>query len=97
MTAAEFIGSLSGAEPPVGCTPALQALWHAGKKNWEQAHTLAQEIHTKEGSWVHAYLHRVEGDLSNADYWYRRSGHERPACSLEAEWEGITKSLLSAE
>ena len=72
----------------------LLALWWAGKGEWDQAHEIAQEIDARDGSWVHAYLHRVEGDASNAGYWYRRAG--RPAASGEprAEWEAIVAEML---
>lgn len=73
--------------------PLLHALWHDAQGNWDRAHQIAQDIETPEGAWVHAYLHRKEGDQFNADYWYRRAG--RPSCktSLEAEWGEIVGGL----
>jgi hypothetical protein len=75
---------------------ALQALWWAGKGDWERAHQCAQQ---QEGDpacdWVHAYLHRVEGDLGNAGYWYRRAGKPAATGPLAAEWDAIAATLLA--
>lgn len=90
----EFKASMSEALPPKGITASLAALWYAGKGDWEQAHAIAQDVPTREGSWVHAYLHRVEGDQWNANYWYNRAGRSMPALSLEQEWAEIVQSLL---
>jgi hypothetical protein len=90
----EFKASMSDALPPKGITASLAALWYAGKGDWEQAHAIAQDVPTREGSWVHAYLHRVEGDQWNANYWYNRAGRSIPALSLEQEWAEIVQSLL---
>lgn len=85
--------------PPAGLPLALQALWHAAaaknQDGWERAHACAQAQPGESGAWVHAYLHRQEGDLENADYWYRRAGRERPAAmlTLAAEWEQIARAL----
>ena len=94
MTLHEFRESLTATEPPVGLTHALAGLWWDGKGNWERAHESAQQDEGVEGSWVHAYLHRKEGDQNNAAYWYRRAG--KPMCpeSLDAEWLGIARALL---
>lgn len=81
-------------ESPPHLSPVLQALWHAGKNDWEKAHQIAQSIISPEGSWVHAYLHRVEGDQANADYWYTRSGHPHPKITVEQEWEQIATILF---
>lgn len=72
----------------------LQALWHDAQGDWHKAHDIAQDIETPDGAWVHAYLHRKEGDLWNADYWYRRAGRTRPEVTLEAEWEEIVREFL---
>lgn len=93
MTFSEFKQSMSQpAPPPVDAL--LQALWYDAKDNWDAAHNLAQDVNTKDGSWIHAYLHRKEGDLGNASYWYHRAN--QPVCtkSLAEEWEAITKALL---
>jgi hypothetical protein len=86
---------MTGELPPKGITSSLAALWYAGKGDWEQAHAIAQDVPTREGSWVHAYLHRVEGDQGNAGYWYHRAGKTMPGAGLEREWADIVKALLS--
>ena len=83
------------AAPPAGASLPLQALWHDARGDWDAAHNAAQDEHGRDGSWVHAYLHRKEGDLGNAGYWYSRAGRKMPAQSvtLEAEWEAIAREL----
>lgn len=76
-------------------SPPLRALWHDARGNWDAAHTVAQDIHDAAGAWVHAYLHRKEGDSGNAAYWYRRAGQHQAADSLDAEWERIVTRLLA--
>ena len=80
--------------PPAQLSRALQALWFDAQGDWETAHQYVQDIDDEVGSWVHAYLHRKEGDLPNARYWYRRA--QRPVASgpLEDEWEAIVLELL---
>ena len=95
MTFNDFIKSLEQTTPPTELNPLLQALWFEGKGDWETSHTIAQDIHTKEASWIHAYLHRKEGDLGNASYWYHRAGKPVPTISLEKEWESIVRELLT--
>ena len=94
MTLEEFRESLSRAEPPAGLDLALTGLWWDAKGDWGRAHEAAQQDEGPAGSWVHAYLHRKEGDAGNAAYWYRRAG--KPVCrtSLDAEWEAIASALL---
>jgi hypothetical protein len=94
MTFEDFRQSLTATEPPAGLNLALAALWWDAKGDWKQAHESAQQDEGPEGSWVHAYLHRKEGDQSNASYWYIRAG--KPVCpeSLDVEWLGIVKELL---
>lgn len=94
MTLAEFKATLSDSAPPAGVRPALTALWHDARGHWDQAHSVAQDIEDKTGSWVHAYLHRKEGDLSNAAYWYRRAGRPAATCALMDEWSEIVEELL---
>ena len=86
----------SAAAPPAGAGLALQALWHDARGDWDRAHVCAQEDHGRDGSWVHAYLHRKEGDLGNAGYWYARAGRKMPAqnVTLEAEWAAMATELL---
>ena len=90
-----FTASLDAEAPPPNLSPALQALWHDAQGDWDAAHTLAQEQNDRHGAWVHAYLHRKEGDLANADYWYRRAGKSRPETSLADEWATIARTLLA--
>jgi hypothetical protein len=91
-----FKFSLGQAEPPAELSPPLEALWHQAKGKWENAHELVQGETTEAAAWVHAFLHRVEGDASNAGYWYRIAG--RPHCnnSLSTEWQEIASHLLGA-
>jgi hypothetical protein len=96
MDLAEFRSSLTGLEPPSGLAISLQALWQDAKGSWEAAHGLVQE-HEDDAScnWVHAYLHRKEGDLANAGYWYRRVNKPVNKNSLEEEWAEISAALLN--
>jgi hypothetical protein len=94
MNLAAFRASLKADAPPTGLSIALQALWRDGRGDFDGAHELAQQDEGGQGDWVHAYLHRKEGDPGNAAYWYRRA--KRPVCkdSLETEWEAIATALL---
>jgi hypothetical protein len=94
MTLQEFRHSLTREEPPGHLSLALAGLWWDAKGNWKQAHESAQQDESLAGSWVHAYLHRKEGDSSNAGYWYRRAGKPPAQSSLEQEWLKIAESLL---
>jgi hypothetical protein len=94
MTFAEFKGTLTQKKPPAGLTPALVALWWAGKDQWDKAHQIVMDEDNKECAWVHAYLHRVEGDLGNAGYWYRQARRPVPTKPLAAEWSAIAETLL---
>ena len=80
---------------PPETSQALQALWYEAKGQWDKAHELAQQAPDPIGAWVHAYLHRVEGDESNAGYWYRRAHKPHSEASLPEEWEEIASALLS--
>lgn len=82
------------AHPPKGLNRLLEALWYEAKGDWNKAHLLAQEVHTRDGAWVHGYLHLREGDSSNASYWYHQANQSMPATSLEEEWARIAKELL---
>jgi hypothetical protein len=95
MTLAEFKRSLGDAAPPPALTSTLVALWHDGKGDWEAAHRVAQDVDDENGAWVHAYLHRKEGDAPNASYWYRRSGRSHARVTLDEEWAQIVTALLS--
>ena len=94
---ADFYASLSESTPAHGFEPALVALWWAAKGNWEGAHQIVQVESDANSAWVHAYLHRVEGDLANAGYWYRQAGQPAAKDSLNAEWERIVSALLGSE
>ncbi len=95
MTLQEFRDSLRRDEPPGHLSFALAGLWWDARGTWKQAQESAQQDESPAGSWVHAYLHRKEGDSSNAGYWYRRAGKPPARSSLEQEWLEITESLLS--
>jgi hypothetical protein len=89
--------SLSADAPPAGLALALQALWWDAKGDWDKAHGCAQEQEDDAGNWVHAYLHRKEGDASNAGYWYRRAGKPHAQAALEVEWDAIARALLASQ
>ena len=95
MTLPEFKSSLRNPQPPAHLTPLLQALWHDGRGDWHAAHNVVQDLETPEGSWVHAYLHRKEGDAGNAAYWYRRARRPFARASLGEEWDEIAQNLLA--
>lgn len=94
MTLEEFKVTLNQTVPPSGISKLLQSLWYDAKGDWDKAHSIAQDIHTPEGSWIHAYLHRKEGDTGNASYWYHRAGKKVSTASLTREWEEIAEALL---
>jgi hypothetical protein len=93
VTSTEF----KSLKQPPALSPLLVALWHDAKDDWQKAHELAQDIETSDGACVHAYLHRKEGDTSNASYWYRQAGKKFPQQTLQQEWEEIVTELLSKE
>jgi hypothetical protein len=94
MTPAAFRQSLRAKAPPAGASAALQALWWAAKDDWDKAHRIVMNEHDQDCAWVHAYLHRLEGDLDNAKYWYRQS-HRKPAThELASEWSEIVAAQL---
>jgi hypothetical protein len=92
-----FRQSLAQAQPPQGVSLALQALWWDAKGDWEKAHECAQASDDEWGMRVHAYLHRKESDLSNADYWYRRAHAAASKSSLDEEWENLARSFLARD
>ncbi len=94
MTLEEFRDSLTADQPPSELGFALAGLWWDAKGNWTRAHESAQQDERPAGAWVHAYLHRKEGDQSNAAYWYGRAGKTMAHRSLEQEWEEIATALL---
>lgn len=94
MNFANFISSLNDKEPPGNMSIHLQALWFDANENWKKAHEIVQNINDKNASWIHAYLHRKEGDLSNSAYWYSKASKEMSKLSLKEEWTEITKFLI---
>jgi hypothetical protein len=95
MTLAEFQLSQNQSTPPSGLSLALQSLWFEARGDWNKAHELAQKDGGTHGDWVHAYLHRKEGDASNARYWYVRAEKPVYSGSLEEEWVAISEALLA--
>ena len=95
MDSANFKNSLADKTPPGGLSPALTALWWAGKDDWNKAHRIVMDEEDTDCAWVHAYLHRVEGDLGNAGYWYRQAGRKPATGALAAEWAAVAAALLS--
>src|SRR5205823_15031657 len=91
---ADFKATLSEAGPAPNLGPPLAALWWAAKGNWDQAHKIVQDDDDANSAWVHAYLHRVEGDLGNAGYWYRRAGKPVAKDPLQDERERIVSALI---
>jgi len=89
-----FQSSLSAAQPPPGVSELLRALWFDAQGDWDQAHRIAQDVETPDGARVHAYLHRKEGDLPNARYWYRSAGVAAESGGLEGEWQKLVLHLL---
>jgi len=89
-----FQQSLSTNTPPANSNVYLQSLWHDAKGDWDQAHTLIQDLSDKSAAWIHAYLHRKEGDIWNANYWYTKAGQRMPGYGLEQEWEELVKAML---
>ena len=96
MDLAVFESTLSSPTPPVGLPPLIEALWWAGRGDWDRAHALAQNDTSRSGAWVHAYLHRQEGDKANAGYWYRQAGRPHCRLPLPEEWKQIAAELLES-
>jgi len=94
MTLDDFVASIDAGSLPTGLGVALEALWCQGCDDWQRAHGLVQSQEGPEAAWVHAHLHRVEGDLANAGYWYRRAGKPQETGPLDAEWRRIAEALL---
>lgn len=92
-----FSKSLALDSPPAALSPQLAALWYDAKGDWHTAHELIDDMDGKDAAWVHAYLHRKEGDIGNAGYWYRRADKKVSTLSLQEEWTEITGTLLNAK
>ena len=95
MTYDQFLDSVGAAAPPDDVSETLTSLWWDKKGDWDRAHSIAQSIPTAQGSAVHAYLHREEGDMWNADYWYSRAGRQRPSIPLEQEWQQLVEEMIA--
>jgi hypothetical protein len=93
----KFRESLAAATPPAGLSKPLQALWREAHGDWSGAHRIVQSDKSKAAAAVHAYLHRKEGDLENANYWYARAERERPRGNLGKEWETLVTALLNGD
>jgi len=94
MTYDEFILTIESNEQAPNLPLHLQALWYDAKGDWNKAHSLIDSLDDVNSCWVHAYLHRKEGDVSNADYWYRRAGKTKPGVSLSEEWKNLSSEFL---
>lgn len=94
MDMQSFRESVTEKKPLQNASVYVQSLWHDAVGNWNEAHSLIQDLTDRNAAWIHAYLHRKEGDIGNADYWYSRAGKKRPAISLAEEWEQISAALL---
>ena len=94
MTFDKYLESIANDQPPADLSDTLTSLWWDKKGDWDLAHSIAQDIPTRQGSAVHAYLHREEGVLWNADYWYSRAGRVRPDVPLEEEWHDLVEEML---
>jgi hypothetical protein len=97
VSMADFRASLSAAAPAPELSAPLAALWWAAKGQWDEAHKIVQDEETADAAWVHAYLHRVEGDLGNAGYWYRKAQKPVAQDAPESEWERIVSALLGGK
>ena len=89
-----FSDSLKQDAPDPQFSPILKSLWYDAKGDWEQAHAQVDQLNDRDSAWVHAYLHRKEGDIWNADYWYARAKKTRPNCSLADEWAQLVEALV---
>ncbi len=96
MDLTRFSKSLTATMPPAGLTTPLEALWWEAKGDWTKAHEIAQAQEDPTSSWVHAYLPRVEGDLGNASYWYRRAGRPVATGPFKTEWESLATRFLAS-
>lgn len=97
MTLAEFKSTLKDQAAPKDLSVELESLWHDGKGDWNRSHEVIQDVNSKNAAWIHAYLHRKEGDVGNAQYWYARAGKVMPAMSLQAEWDSLAEYFLGKE
>lgn len=94
MDLVSFVTSLDTDTPPEDISVYLLALWYDAKEDWDKSHTTIQNVDTKNAAWIHAYLHRKEGDTFNADYWYRRAGKKRPDVTIKEEWNNLVTAMM---
>ena len=94
LTLDAFLDSLASPQPPPSLGKPLEALWHAGRGDWDRAHRIVMSAKSRDAAWVHAFLHRQEGDRDNARYWYRQAKRPEFAGALEEEWTAIVGELL---
>ena len=94
QTLTEFKESLNSEKPDGELSDQLKSLWYDGRGDWHQAHAQVDHLSDQASAWVHAYLHRKEGDIGNADYWYSKARQIRPKISLEKEWEQLVLHFL---
>lgn len=90
----QFNKSIAADNPPSTVNQYALSLWYDAKGDWDAAHNLIQDVQDTTAAWIHAYLHRKEGDIGNAGYWYRRAGKKMPSCELAEEWEEIVRAVL---
>jgi hypothetical protein len=90
-----FHASLEQRAPPAGLPALLAAMWWDAQGDWNRAHEIAQDVGSAQGAWVHAYLHRKEGDEANSGYWYRQAGKPHSREPIQSEWEQIVRALLA--
>jgi hypothetical protein len=95
MNLESFKSTITSIQPPKNLSPYLESLWYDAKGDWDKAHLIIQDIADKNASWIHAYLHRKEGDIWNADYWYQKAGKKRPGFTLDEEWDQLVRTFLA--
>jgi hypothetical protein len=93
----DFQSSLADHQPPAGLSQELTALWWCANGDWERARGIVQDMSSPSADWIHAHLHRVEGDHDNAGYWYRRAGRDVPRIDTKQEWQSIARQLAQSE
>ena len=92
----QFINSLAHPLPPTNLNIYLLSLWLDAKNDWSGAHDLINDLSDPQSAGIHTYLHRKEGDLGNAGYWYKRAGKKPSTLSLEQEWQSLVMAFTTA-
>ncbi len=90
----DFVKTIKNDSPAEDISLYLKALWYDANADWEASHNIVQDLNDNNASWIHAYLHRKEGDSFNADYWYNKAGKSRPAGTFKEEWDNLVKYFL---